>query len=97
MIATIRNLNDVENFATLLISEGVNFHPDDDFLDYVSTETRNPFFSIDEAQRRNILMKKCFEICFQKGVDIYDFMNEILLKETGMDTFIPLPSMNIQE
>ena len=92
MIKTIKSLKDVENFAKSLAAEGTVFHPDDDFSDYVTTDTNELAFSKEEAQQRNLLMEKCFEICSKENVDIYNFMLEIYLKETGMDTFIPLPS-----
>lgn len=88
----INNLNDVEAFAKQIINEGVSFHPDDDFNDYVVLKTNNPCYIKLEADDRNELMNQCFEVCEKNNVDIYDFMNEVFLKETNLEKFIPLPS-----
>ncbi len=97
MIKKINNINDVEAFAKQIISEGVSFHPDDDFNDYVVLKTNKPCYTKSEADDRNELMNQCFEVCKKNSVDIYDVMNEVLLKETHLDKFIPLPSSNISE
>lgn len=93
MIRDIDNLKDVEQFAHDLIGEGVNFHPDELFENYVNIETDLPSFTAEEAVIRNSLMEKSFVICRKQNIDIYDFMQEILLKDTGLDKYIPLPSM----
>lgn len=92
MIDKIQTLADVSAFAKQIISEGVSFHPDDNFNDYINFETREPCYSKAEAEKRNELMNECFEICEKEGVDIYDIMLEVTLVETGLDKFIPLPS-----
>ena len=93
MINKIQTLDDVKAFAKQLIAEGLNFHPDDDFNDYVNLENNLPLYSNEEASIRNELMNKCFEVCELEGIDIYDLMLEVTLTETGMDALIPLPSM----
>ena len=45
-----------------------------------------------EAAKRNRLMKQCFIVCEAAGQDIYDVMQAIFLKETGLDKYIPLPA-----
>ena len=92
MLKQIKTTKDVVAFAKQLIKEGVNFHPDDDFNDYINLETEKPTYTKDEAEFRNELMNQCFAVCEKNGVDIYDTMSEVALKETGMDKFIPLPS-----
>lgn len=92
MIRQIKTTRDVVDFAKQLIKEGVNFHPDDDFNDCVNLESQEPTYSKEEADFRNELMKQCFSVCEKNGVDIYDTMHEVSLKESGMDKFIPLPS-----
>ena len=42
-------------------------------------------------------MNQCFTVCEKNGVDIYDTMSEVALKETGLDKFIPLPSAAYSE
>ncbi len=92
MLKQITTTKDVAAFAKQLIKEGVSFHPDDDFNDYINLETKEPTYSKNEADFRNELMNQCFSICEKNGIDIYDTMNEVALKETGLDKFIPLPS-----
>jgi len=92
MLKQITTTKDVAAFAKQLIKEGVSFHPDDDFDDYINLETKEPTYSKNEADFRNELMNQCFSICEKNGIDIYDTMNEVALKETGLDKFIPLPS-----
>lgn len=97
MLKQIKTTKDVVAFAKQLIKEGVNFHPDDDFKDYINLETKEPTYTKEEADFRNELMNQCFSVCEKKGVDIYDTMSEVALKETGMDKFIPLPSSTYAE
>ena len=97
MIAQITTTKDVESFAKLLVEEGVSFHPDDDFNDYVFFKENKPCYTKQEAEIRNNLMQQCFEVCEKEGSDIYSLMLEVTLKETGMDKYIPLPSSPYQE
>ena len=92
MITKIETTEDVKVFAKQLIAEGVSFHPDDDFNDYVNFKEDKTFYTKEEADLRNDLMNKCFEVCEKEGADIYDVMLEVSLIETGMDKLIPLPS-----
>jgi hypothetical protein len=92
MITKIETVEDVKSFAKQLIAEGVSFHPDDDFNDYVNFEENRPTYTKEEAEIRNDLMNRCFEVCEKERVDIYEIMLEVTLIETGMDKFIPLPS-----
>jgi hypothetical protein len=97
MIKAINTLVDVAAFAKEIIKDGVSFHPDDNFNDYVNFATNEQIYTDIEAERRNVLMNQCFEVCEKEDMDIYDFMLEILLKETGMDSVIPLPSSEYKE
>jgi len=93
MITQIQTSEDVKAFAKQLIAEGVSFHPDDDFNDYVNFKEDKPCYSKEEADLKNELMNNCFKVCEKEGVDIYDLMLEVTLIETGMDKIIPLPSL----
>jgi hypothetical protein len=97
MITKIETADDVKAFAKQLISEGVSFHPDDDFNDYVNFKENTPTYTKEEADLRNNLMNRCFEVCEKEEIDIYDTMLEVTLIETGMDKFIPLPSQPYPE
>ena len=92
MITKIEAADDVKAFAKHLIAEGVSFHPDDDFNEYVNFKENTPTYSKEEADLRNELMSVCFKVCEKEDVDIYNVMLEVSLIETGMDKFIPLPS-----
>ncbi len=92
MITQIQTSEDVKTFAKEIVADGVSFHPDDDFNDYVNFKENKPCYSKEEADVRNILMNSCFEVCEKEGVDIYAIMHEVLLIETGWDKYIPLPS-----
>ena len=86
----MQTAKDVVAFAKKLIKEGVNFHPDDDFKNHINFETTQPTYSNEEAELRNELMNQRFPVCEKNGVDIYNTMSEVALKETGLDKFIPL-------
>jgi hypothetical protein len=72
----IRNIDDVKSFFTHLLDvESLNFHPDDDFENYICLEgphARTPSYTPEEAALRNAMMVECFEVCKRAGVDIYD-------------------------
>lgn len=89
MIKKIEDTKDVIVFAEQLVKEGVSFHCDDDFNDYVSFKTSQPTYTKQEADFRNNLMEQCFEVCEKTGVDIYAVMNEVLVNETGLHKFMP--------
>lgn len=92
MINKISTIDDVKKFARQLTAEGLSFHPDDDFNDYVNLQTNDPTYSAEDAEIRNNLMNDCFEVCDKEGVDVYTIMLEELLLESGLDEIIPLPS-----
>jgi len=94
MINKIETIDDVNLFSKHLLSEGVSFHPDDDFSDYINFKENTPLYTKDEADLRNTLMNMCFEVCENQGIDIYDTMLEVTLLETGLDALIPLPSLS---
>ncbi|EOZ96151.1 hypothetical protein A33Q_2744 [Indibacter alkaliphilus LW1] len=73
MISKVKSIQDVEAFFKhLLENESLNFHPDDDFRNYIHMETKLPSYSIEEAEFRNKLMKDCFNVCKREGTDIYE-------------------------
>lgn len=92
MKTKINNLSDVKAFSKVLIMEGINFHPDDDFRVYIVSDSGKPAYTHQEAEFRNSLMEECLTVCANEKVDIYDIMLEVYLKELGMDKHIPLPS-----
>ena len=95
MIQAVNTIEDVSQFFKDLVSEGLNFHPDTTFEDYINEETK-PTYTKEQADLRDSLMSQAFDICYKSDIDIYDLSMEIFLLETGMDKFIPLPG-SIQE
>jgi len=87
----IENLDDVAEFARTVIRNGVNLHPDDDFRNYVNIETGQQTYTEEEASAHNRDMANAFSVCDKCDVDIYGFMQKILLVETGLDRLIPMP------
>ena len=63
MITKIITIQDVKDFAKQLTAEGVSFHPDDDFKEYINFSSNEPIYSIEDAEFRNNLMNDCFEVC----------------------------------
>ena len=75
----ILSVDDVKLFFHHLIDERkVNFHPDDDFANYISLKDQTPTFSNEEVAIYNRLMDESFEVCKKASVDIYGI---------GMDEF----------
>lgn len=81
MIQEINTVGDVRTFFNELLAEEVNFHPDDDFTDYIDYETMQPSYSESEAADRNRLLEQSFEVCDRVGVDIYEACIEIFMKD----------------
>ena len=69
----ITKIEDVASFAKYLIhEEKLSVHPDDNFFEYENYETQLPFYTKEEAVLRNKLMKQCFDLCEENGIDIYE-------------------------
>ena len=75
----ITSIMDVELYFHHLVDERkVNFHPDDDFANYVSLKDHTPTFSDKEVVIYNRLMDESFDVCEKASIDIYGI---------GMDEF----------
>ena len=76
----ITTVADVEAFFHHLLDERkVNFHPDDDFANYISITEGTPTFTEEEVAVYNRLMEESFDVCEAAGVDIYEIGLEELL------------------
>ena len=75
----ITSMADVKSFLHYLVYErDLNFHPDDDFADYINYEDKTPSFTPDEVKNHNRLMEECFDICGKENADIYEIgLNEL--------------------
>lgn len=68
----ITTITDVEKFFNhLLEKESLNFHPDEDFENYINLNSQLPTYTKEGAEMRNRLMEKSFMVCEQTGIDIY--------------------------
>ncbi len=69
----ISSVEDVKAFFHHLVNErSLNFHPDDDFAEYVNHTDGNPTFSESEVTLYNRLMDESFDVCEKDNVDIYE-------------------------
>lgn len=76
----INTIEDVKAFAQHLVEvEKISFHPDDDFTDYLN-ENKEPFYTSEEATWRNKMMERCFEVCNENDVEIYEILLPIIHK-----------------
>lgn len=74
----INNTEDVARFFFWIVFDArINFHPDDSFTDYISYETGEATFSREDALYYDTVMEKCFNVCKESGVDIYDISIEV--------------------
>lgn len=81
-VDALNTAKDVKAFFNYLIKvEKLNFHPDEGFSGYVSTETGNSTFSNSEAEHYNSLMNNAFGICQNAGTDIYDLALDCLKRK----------------
>ena len=77
--AHIKTVKDVEAFFHHLLDERkVNFHPDDDFADYISVYDGTPSFTGDEVLLYNRLMDESFSVCENTKEDIYKIGLELV-------------------
>lgn len=81
MIQVIKTVEDVQAFFRELHAEDLNFHPDDDFSNYVNIDTGQPTYTISEAVERNKLLDQSFEVCEQNRVDIYELCIDIFITD----------------
>ena len=88
MIKEINTIEDIKLFAFQLVNEeNLSFHPDDDFSDYINLNTKEPLYSAEEVSKLNIMMDKCFILCEQAEVDIYELMGEPLFQKMKVGEF----------
>lgn len=59
-------------FFWLMFDCKVNFHPDENFNDYISLETNENPFNDKQTDMYNEIMDECFEVCEKYGRDIYE-------------------------
>ena len=71
-LSHMNSVKDVEVFFDHIVKERkINFHPDNDFEDYINIASHKPSFTSDECSIYNRLMDESFAVCKKEGVDIY--------------------------
>jgi len=81
MIQEIKTTEDVKIFFEELLAEGLNFHPDDLFEDYINYKTKEATFTEEEAALRNCLLHQAFSTCENEGSDTYELCIDIFMRE----------------
>jgi hypothetical protein len=83
----MKTLKDVQSFFNYLLEfEHVNFHPDEDFANYISCETKERAFCSEQIRHYNDLMDKAFQICKALNRDIYAIGMSCLKKRLAVKT-----------
>ena len=74
-ITTVEEVRDF--FRHIVYDLGINFHPDDDFKNYVSYTTDEWTMDDDQAELYNRLMDEAFDVC---GDEVYEIGSDLLFK-----------------
>ena len=74
-ITTVEEVRDF--FHYIVYDLGINFHPDDDFKNYVSYATDDRTMDDDQAELYNRLMDEAFDVC---GDEVYEIGSDLLFK-----------------
>ena len=81
----ITSVEDVRTFFHHLTDErNLNFHPDDDFRDYIHLETHVPSFTDEECDTYNRMMDESLAVCEAANADIYEIGLENVMKKYEM-------------
>ena len=80
-ITTVEEIKDF--FHHIVYDLGINFHPDDDFKDYVSYETGERTMDDEQAELYNRLMDEAFEVC--DNDQIYEIGSELLFERLQIE------------
>ena len=74
----ITNVEEVKSFFHHIVNGlGINFHPDDDFKDYVSYKTGERTMDDEQAEIYNLLMDEAFDVC---GEEVYEIGGDLLFQ-----------------
>ena len=80
-ITTVEEIKDF--FHHIVYDLGINFHPDEDFKDYVSYETGERTMDDEQAELYNRLMDEAFEVC--DNDQIYEIGSELLFERLQIE------------
>ena len=75
----ITSAEEVKSFFRHIVYDlGINFHPDDDFKDYVSNKAGERTMDNEQAELYNRLIDEAFEVC---GEEVYEIGGDLLISE----------------
>lgn len=78
MEKNLQTIEDVQEFLNDCINYlGLAFHPDTNFIDYVSSNGY-PLYNEEQAEISNKMMEQAFDICDELDVDIYEMALNLL-------------------
>ena len=79
----ITTVEEVKDFFNHIVYDlDINFHPDDDFKNYVSYETGSRTMDDKQAELYNRLMDESFEVC---GDEVYEIGSDLLFKRLQIE------------
>ena len=70
----ITTMEDVKSFIEQIAGEIEDFHPLADFTDYVYPDSYMRRYSDSDADIRNSLLDKCFNVCAKHTEDFYSYL-----------------------
>ena len=76
-IMDIMDLQDVETFLEQIAHEIDNFHPMVDFNSYVYPDSYMRRYNEEEAEIRNKLLDRCFDICATSTPDFHTYLLQL--------------------
>ena len=83
-VSHIKSVKDVKAFFHYLVDERkLNFHTDEDFIDYVYYEDKAPSFTEEEVSVYNRLREEYFDVCEKADVDMFETGHAILRPTIG--------------
>ena len=72
----ITNVEEVRDFFRHIVFDiDINFHPDDDFRNYVCDRTNKKAMDDEQAELFNRLLDEAFDVC---GDEVYEIGSELL-------------------
>jgi len=74
LLPCIESIADISSFLEVIASEGVIFHPMDDFSTYVHQDSHFRLYNDEEVLERNVLLANCFLLLTKLGYEPFDFL-----------------------
>ena len=74
MLHEITNMEDVKAFIEQIASEIEDFHPLEDFCNYVYPDSYFRRYTDEEAEIRNKRLDKCFDVCAKHTDDFFTYL-----------------------